>query len=184
MGRIQRRCGLLSQPLHGNIFSDTVLCVIWLETDITRLTSSCFVGVNEFTFKMRWTWILKRLVTGSSGFKLIRLGYAVLTNNQKRTVALIWFIYFLVTFACSVLCSGKHEFLMDERRSRRIGQSPCFLETHWGELAYSVRCGEGEASKRCVEEVINTWLSTEESWEQLRGKGIRQTHRSSNGHKA
>lgn len=71
---------------------------------------------------------MKRLVTDSSEFKRIRLGYAGLKNNQKHAMALICFMYFLITLACSVLCSGKHEFLMDERRPRRIGQSPCSLE--------------------------------------------------------
>ena len=53
IGGIQRCCGLLSEPPHGDIFINTVLCIeMTVEIDIAS-NSPCFDRVNVFTFIMR-----------------------------------------------------------------------------------------------------------------------------------
>lgn len=62
---------------------------------------------------------------------------------------------FLITFAGPVLWSGRHDFLMDERRSRRVGQSPALWRLT-GSLSYMVpSVGVGEARIKFVEEAIS-----------------------------
>lgn len=69
-------------------------------------------------------------------------------------MSLIYFIYFLMSFACPILCSGKLAFLMDERMLRRID----LLSRDSQKVNFHILCKvlwQGEARKGFVE-VINS----------------------------